>query len=50
MKREVKCGGCRRMLKKDEIREQQVWSKREGRAKIMKICKFCGEIIRENGK
>lgn len=43
----IKCKGCRRTLKKDEIRVQDVWSKREGKAKTMKVCKFCGETIRE---
>jgi RNase P subunit RPR2 len=46
--KEVKCGDCRRILKKNEIREQQVWSKVEGKAKIMRVCKYCGSIIREN--
>lgn len=43
----VRCKGCRRSLKKEDIRQQDVWSKREGKAKVMRICKFCGEIIRE---
>lgn len=47
---EIRCKECRRTLKKDEIRTEQVWSKREGKAKTMKICKNCGNILRQETK
>ena len=42
----VRCG-CGRTLKKDDIRREQVWSKREGKAKVIRICKFCGSTIKQ---
>ena len=45
----VRCG-CGRTLKKDDIRREQVWSKREGKAKTMKICKNCGSILKQEAK
>jgi len=44
-----KCKGCRRTLNKIEIRTQEVWSKREGKAKTMRVCKYCGSTIRISG-
>jgi len=45
----VRCNSCRRTLKKDEIRRKQVWSKREGKAKEISLCKYCGSTVRLNG-
>ena len=47
----VRCNSCRRTLKKDEIRREQVWSKREGKAKDINLCKYCGSSVKpKNGK
>lgn len=46
--KEIRCNSCRRNLKKNDIREEEAWSKKDGKVVKIRICKFCGEIVRTN--
>jgi hypothetical protein len=44
----IRCKSCHRTLSKKEIRVEGAWSKRDGKAVEIHLCKFCGSTVNLN--